>query len=48
MASPDRGQLVQQRIAGLQQADRRYWQEIIAEQKQLRGTGMLMPEGSAV
>jgi hypothetical protein len=39
---------MQQRIAGLQQADRRYWQEIIAELKQLRCTGTLMPEGSAV
>ena len=39
---------MQQRIAGLQQADRRCWRDIIAELKQLRGTGKLMPEGEAV
>ena len=39
---------VQQRIADLQQADRRYWREIIAKLKGLRATGKLAPEGSAV
>lgn len=39
---------MQQRIATLQQADRRYWRDIIAELKKLRGAGNLMPEGSAV
>ena len=34
-------------IAGLQQADRRYWRQIIDELKQLRAAGKLMPEGSA-
>jgi hypothetical protein len=39
---------MQQRIAGLQQADRRYWRDIIDELRQFRATGNLMPEGSAV
>ncbi len=39
---------MQQRIADLQQADRRYWREIIAKLKGLRATGKLAPEGSAV
>jgi len=39
---------MQQRIASLQQADRSYWRDIITELKQLRGTGKLLPEGSAV
>jgi hypothetical protein len=39
---------MQQRIADLQQADRRYWREIIAKLKTLRATGKLVAEGSAV
>lgn len=38
----------QNRIAGLQMADRNYWREIIAELKALRAAGKLMPEGSVV
>ena len=39
---------MQQRIADLQLADRRYWREIIAKLKGLRATGKLAPEGSEV
>lgn len=39
---------MQQRIAELQQTDRRYWREIVAELKILRATGKLVAEGSAV
>jgi hypothetical protein len=39
---------MQQRIQSLQQADRRYWREIIAELRQLRAAGHLMTEGAAV
>jgi len=39
---------MQQRIAALQQADRAYWREIIAELKQLRADGKLMKEDSEV
>jgi hypothetical protein len=39
---------MQLRIAELQQADRRYWREIIADLKKLRAGGELMPEGDAV
>ena len=39
---------MQQRIADLQQADRRYWREIIAELKSLRANGKLVTEGGAV
>ena len=39
---------MQQRIAGLQQADRRYWRDIIDELRHLRAAGKLMAEGSAV
>ncbi len=39
---------MQQRIAELQQADRRYWREIIAELKSLRAAGKLVAEGNAV
>ena len=39
---------LQQRIADLQQADRRYWREVIAQLKTLRATGKLAAEGSAV
>ena len=39
---------MQQRMAQLQQADRRYWRDIIAELKELRGRGQLLPEGSPV
>jgi len=39
---------MQQRIAELQQADRRYWREIVADLKTLRASGQLMAEGSAV
>jgi hypothetical protein len=39
---------MQQRIAGLQQADRRYWRDIIVELKQLRSTRKLMSGGIAV
>jgi len=39
---------MQQRIADLQLADRRYWREIIAKLKRLRATGKLAPEGSEV
>jgi hypothetical protein len=40
--------LLQRRIADLQRADHRYWRGIIAELKQLRATGELMPEGARV
>lgn len=39
---------MQQRVADLQQADRCYWREILTELKNLRATGQLAPEGSAV
>jgi hypothetical protein len=39
---------MQQRIAELQMADRRYWREIIPDLKQLRANAMLTAEGSAV
>lgn len=39
---------MQRRIGDLQQADRRYWRSIIAELKELRADGKLMPEGEAV
>jgi len=39
---------MQQRIADLQQADRRYWREVIAKLKTLRATGKLVAEGSDV
>lgn len=39
---------MQQRMAALQQADRRYWRNIIAELKNLRSNGILMPEGAPV
>jgi hypothetical protein len=39
---------MQQRMAELQQADRRYWRDIIAELKRLRAAGELMPEGDKV
>jgi hypothetical protein len=39
---------LQHRIADLQQADRRYWRDIIADLKRLRATGKLVAEGSAV
>ena len=39
---------MQRRMAGLQQADRRYWRDIIAELKRLRGAGSLMPQGGTV
>lgn len=39
---------LQQRIADLQQADRRYWRDIIAELKEFRADGKLMPEGETV
>jgi hypothetical protein len=39
---------MQQRIAELQMADRRYWREIITDLKQLRANAMLTAEGSAV
>ena len=35
-------------LAELQQADRRYWRNIIAELKRLRAAGELMPEGTEV
>jgi len=35
-------------MTALQQADRRYWRDIIAELKELRATGKLMPEDSPV
>jgi hypothetical protein len=37
-----------QRITALQQADRRYWKDIIAELKRLRATGQLIPEDTPV
>ncbi len=40
--------LLQEKIAVLQQADRRHWRPIIAELRQLRALGRLMPEGGAV
>lgn len=39
---------MQHRMTMLQQADRRYWRDIIAELKQLRTAGRLMPEGAEV
>lgn len=39
---------MQQRMAELQQADRRYWREIIGELKALRSAGSLEPEGKLV
>lgn len=39
---------MQRRIAELQQADRRYWREVIAELKRLRAAGELRPEGDKV
>jgi hypothetical protein len=39
---------LQQRIAELQDADRRHWRGIIAELRDLRGRGELMPQSSAV
>jgi len=39
---------MQQRIAELQQADRHYWREIIAELKTLRASEKLVTEGGAV
>ena len=39
---------MQQHIAALQQADRVYWREIIADLKRLRATGMLISEGTNV
>jgi len=38
----------QESIVLLQEADRRYWREIIAALKQLRSDGKLMPEGGEV
>lgn len=42
------GEQMQTRIADLQQADRRYWRNIILELKAFRSTGKLMVEGSLV
>lgn len=39
---------MQERIQRLQQADRGYWRDVIAELRQLRAAGQLMPEGSLV
>ena len=39
---------IHRRMTTLQQADRRYWRDIIAELKALRATGSLLPEGSLV
>jgi hypothetical protein len=39
---------LQRRIAELQQLDRRYWRDIIADLKQLRAEGKLIPEGAEV
>jgi hypothetical protein len=39
---------MQQRMTALQQADRRYWRGLIAELKELRSAGKLMPEGAGV
>jgi hypothetical protein len=39
---------MQQRMSALQQADRAYWREIIAELKQFRAENRLMKEGSLV
>jgi len=39
---------MQRRIAELQQTDRRYWRDIIAQLKRLRAAGELMPEGDKV
>ncbi len=39
---------MQRQIAELQQTDRRYWRDIIAELKRLRAAGELMPEGEKV
>jgi hypothetical protein len=40
--------LMQGRMNHLQAEDRRYWQPIIAQLKQFRGQGWLMPEGEMV
>lgn len=39
---------MQHRIAEFQQADRAHWRPIIAELRQLRSAGRLMPEGESV
>ena len=39
---------MQRRMADLQQADHRYWRDIVAELKRLRAAGQLMPEGDKV
>ncbi len=39
---------MQDRIQRFQQADRFYWRQIIAELRQLRTAGKLMPEGAAI
>jgi hypothetical protein len=39
---------LQRRIAELQQADRHYWRGIIADLRQPRGSGNLMPEGNPI
>ena len=39
---------MQERMQRLQQADRGYWRPIIAELRQFRATGQLMPEGRTV
>jgi hypothetical protein len=39
---------LQRRVAVLRQADRRYWRDIIADLRNLRASGGLMAEGSAV
>jgi hypothetical protein len=44
----DVSSMLQERIAALQQADRRHWRTIIAELRQLRAVGRLMTEGGLV
>jgi len=39
---------MQRRMAALQEADRRFWRDIIADLKRMRAAGELMPEGSVV
>ena len=39
---------MQRRMTALQRANRRYWRDIIAELKQFRAAGKLMPEGAEV
>jgi hypothetical protein len=39
---------MQQRMIELQQGDRRYWRNIVAELKKLRATGKLMAEGAEI